>query len=221
MDRGRTAQLARRGGGFLVRSLALFALGVFTQSVSGANVYRWVDADGIVHLSSDKPPAGVSYETVSVSSKPGKTASAAKKSGTTATKSNNAGAGPRTPAEPQRATAAPQAAAARAQVLATLGNRECVIALEGLDRLTSGAQATTADEIRRLQQTAEANCSKEPAIRRTQEEIAAQLRVANSPVCAQARNKLWDMLEPGAKVAPAQLKAQQDFVDQRCTSPIR
>lgn len=220
MDSGCQQTRAARSAVGLAALIGVLTLSLFIQTAGAANVYRWVDADGIVHLSSDKPPAGVRYETVSVSSKPGKSASRVPKSGGTPAKATSAGSSAQLARESDRSVAGPQAAA-RAQVLATLGNRECVIALEGLDRLTSGAQATTAEELRRLQQTADANCSKEPSVRRTQEEMAAQLRVANSPVCAQARNRLWDMLEQGAKVAAAQLKAQQEFVDQRCTSPIR
>ena len=106
-------------------------------------------------------------------------------------------------------------------MLDSLRNRECVIALESLDRLTSGAQPTSAEEIRRLQQTADLNCSKDPSRRREQEEMAARLRVANGPSCLEARSELATMLSPGATPTREQLKAQQDFVDQHCTAPVR
>ncbi|MCM2312246.1 MAG: hypothetical protein NDI84_12675, partial [Steroidobacteraceae bacterium] len=98
---------------------------------------------------------------------------------------------------------------------------ECVIALEALERKTSGSEATSASEIRRLQQTAELNCSRNPAQRREQEEMAAKLRVANSPSCVQARNLLGDMIAPGATFPREQVRSQQQFVDEHCTSPVR
>jgi hypothetical protein len=111
--------------------------------------------------------------------------------------------------------------ASRAELLGRLRTRECVIALEALDRKTSGTEATSADEIRRLKQTAELNCSQDPALRRQQEDMAAKLRIANSPSCVQARNKLADMLVPGSGVPRDQLKTQQAFVDEHCTPPVR
>jgi hypothetical protein len=169
--------------------------------LDAATIYRWVDAAGTVHLSSDKPPAGVKYERIEVASSPG-----------------------RSPAAQAPRSAAPAVSAAqaaqRSEVIGRLRNRECVIALESLERLTSGAQPTSAAEIRRLQETVALNCSTNPAQRREQEEMAARLRVANGPECAEARNRLADMLGRDAAFTREQVRAQQQFVDEHCTSPV-
>jgi hypothetical protein len=96
-----------------------------------------------------------------------------------------------------------------------------VVALESLDRKTSAAEPTSAGEIRRLQETVEANCSRDPSHRQQQETMAAKLRVANGPQCVDARNQLGTMLEPGAKIPREQLRAQQIFVDEHCVPPVR
>jgi hypothetical protein len=175
-------------------------------------VYRWTDADGVIHISSEKPPHGVQAERIEVH-------------GTSSGKSAPSGSGTIKwsggSSTVARSSASPAQVAEREEVLGNLRNRECVIALESLDRLTSGAQATSADEIRRLQQTAELNCSKDPVRRGKQEQMAARLRVANGPTCLEARNRLAELLAPGAKPTREQLKAQQDFVDQHCTAPVR
>jgi hypothetical protein len=168
-----------------------------------ASVYRWVDADGVIHISSDKPPAGVRVERIEVSRGTGKHS-------TGATAGTSSGA---------RATAAQ--VAEREEVLGSLRTRECVMALEALDRLTSGTAATSATEIRRLQQTADLNCSRDPARRAAQEDMAARLRVAGSPACSEARNRLATLLATGSRASREQVKAQQEFVDGHCTSPIR
>jgi hypothetical protein len=72
-----------------------------------------------------------------------------------------------------------------------------------------------------LKQTAELNCSQDPVRRREQEAMAAKLRVANSPACVAARNQLADMMAPGTAVNRDQLRTQQAFVDEHCTSPVR
>jgi hypothetical protein len=118
-------------------------------------------------------------------------------------------------------TASPAQAASRSEVLASLRNRECVIALEALDRLTSGTQPTSPAEITRLKQTAAANCSGDPARRREQEEMAAQLRVANGPECVSARNTLADMSSKRVQATPEQLREQQAFVDAHCIAPVQ
>jgi hypothetical protein len=171
-----------------------------------ATVYKWVDKDGTVHLSSDKPPAGVKYERLNVASAP--------RASTGASRSGSGGTS-------KSSDASPAQAAQRSAVLSSLSNRECVIALEALDRMTSGAQPTSAEEIKRLQQTADRNCSQDPAMREEQEAMAARLRVANSPSCVQARNLLADMLDGGAGFTREQVRLQQKFVDEHCTSPVR
>jgi hypothetical protein len=175
----------------------------------GDSVYRWTDAEGVIHISSEKPPAGVKAERIEVR------ASQSRSGGSGNSQSS------RSSASPSRPAATPEQVAAREEVIGSLRNRECVIALESLDRLTSGSQPTSAAELRRLQQTADLNCSKDPARRHEQEEMAAKLRVAGSPACVEARNRLAAMLEPGAKVGRDQLKAQQDFVAGHCTAPVR
>jgi hypothetical protein len=181
--------------------LALLLCAAFAASASTSTVYKWVDDKGTLHLSSSKPPAGVKYEVIDVRSSAG-----GSKTG------GGAGKG---------STASPAQAAQRSDLLASLRNRECVIALEALDRLTSGTQPTSADEIARLKQTADANCSSDPARRREQEEMAAKLRVANSADCVKARNELADMAANRKKVAPEQLRAQQAFVEAHCIPPVQ
>jgi hypothetical protein len=171
--------------------------------LDAATVYKWHDDNGILHLSSEKPPAGVTFERMEVASSPG-----------TGSRKSTAG----------RASSAPASAAQladRSEVLSGLRNRECVVALESLDRKTSATEPTSAAEIRRLQETVEANCSKDPTRRREQEDMAAKLRVANGPECVDARNRLGTMLEPGDKTAREQLRAQQAFVDEHCVAPVR
>jgi hypothetical protein len=176
-----------------------------------AQVYRWTDEDGVIHLSSEKPPAGVKAERIDI-----KTSSSSKRttssSGTRATTGSN---------QPAPRPASPEQVAGREQLLGQLKTRECVIALEALERKTGGAEPTSATEIKRLKQTADLNCSQDPVRRRQQEEMAAKLRVANSPSCVEARNKLSDMMAPGANAPRDQVRAQQAFVDEHCTSPIR
>lgn len=176
--------------------------------VAQAQVYRWVDEDGVTHLSSEKPPPGVKAERIDIPR-------TSKRSTTQSTSGSGGKAGSASP------PASPAQVAKREDLLGSLRNRECVIALEALERKTSGSEATSAAEIRRLQQTAELNCSRNPAQRREQEEMAAKLRVANSPSCVQARNLLGDMLAPGATFPREQVRSQQQFVDEHCTAPVR
>jgi hypothetical protein len=191
--------------------LAVAALTLLPLAAGADAVYRWTDADGVIHISSDKPPKGVQAERIEVRSASGKSPSAS-----AGTRNSSGGS-----AASSRSSATPAQVADRESVLGNLRNRECVIALESLDRLTSGAQPTSGQEIRRVQQTADLNCSKDPSRRREQEEMAARLRVANGPSCLAARNQLATMLSPGARTTREQLKAQQDFVDQYCTAPVR
>jgi hypothetical protein len=176
-----------------------------------AQVYRWVDENGVIHLSSEKPPAGVKAERIDI-----KTSSSSKRATTSAGSHSASGSN-----QPAPRPVSPEQIAGREQLLGQLKTRECVIALEALERKTGGAEPTSATEIKRLKQTAELNCSQDPARRRQQEEMAAKLRVANSPACVEARNKLGDMMAPGSNVPRDQVRAQQAFVDEHCTSPIR
>ena len=58
-------------------------------------------------------------------------------------------------------------------MLSSLQNRECVVALEAIDRIARSGDAVDPTEFKRLQQTADQNCSQDPARRREQEDMAA------------------------------------------------
>jgi hypothetical protein len=190
------------------RAFPALLLGVaLALPAAASTIYKWVDESGTVHLSSSKPPPGVKYETQNVGS-PGAGATKSPAGGG----SGSAGKAP---------AVSPAQAAQRSEILASLRNRECVIALEALDRLTSGTQPTSPSEIKRLKQTADANCSSDPAHRKEQEEMAAQLRVANGADCVKARNDLADMMARRTKATPEQLRAQQAFVDAHCIPPVQ
>ena len=175
---------------------------------AASTVYKWVDESGTVHLSTTKPAAGVKYETLNLGSTSSKPSRPSSSGGTVA---------------PGKAaqTASPAQVAQRSEVLSSLQNRECVIALEALDRLTSGTKPTSATELTRLKQTTEVNCSRDPARRREQESMAAKLRVANGPECVAARNKLVEMMAPGSKATRESLQAQQAYVDEHCVAPVQ
>ena len=187
---------------------AALVLSLLVSAGASAQVYRWVDDEGVTHLSSEKPPPGVKAERIDVKS------SSKSAAGKPASRNSSGGA-------PAAAPVSPELAADRADLLGRLRTRECVIALEALERKTSGTEPTSAAELRRLQQTADLNCSPDPARRRQQEEMAAKLRVANSPSCVEARNRLADMVAPGSRASRDEVRAQQAFVDEHCTSPIR
>jgi hypothetical protein len=170
-----------------------------------------VDADGVTHISSEKPPPGVRVERIDVARLSGR-------KGATAHGQSGESTG-RSPGSPPQATQAQ--VASREEVLGSLRTRECVIALESLDRLTSGTIATSGTEIRRLEQTVELNCSKDPARRLQQEDMAGQLRVANGPQCKAARDRLADLQTPSSGASRDQVKAQQEFVGSHCTAPVR
>ena len=187
---------------------AALLLALLVSAGASAQVYRWVDEEGVTHLSSEKPPPGVKAERIDVKS------SNKNAAGKPASRNSRGGA-------PAAAPVSPELAADRADLLGRLRTRECVIALEALERKTSGTEPTSAAELRRLQQTADLNCSPDPARRRQQEEMAAKLRVANSPACVEARNRLADMMAPGSTTPRTQVQDQQAFVDEHCTSPLR
>ena len=195
--------MPRRRPRYMAQLLAaLVACAALSTVAASATIYKWTDADGTVHLSSSKPPAGVKYETRTVASSSSPTPAATRSGGS-------------------RSPSSTSHSAERGEVLASLRNRECVIALEQLDRLTSGDRATSATEIKRLKQTADANCSRDPARRREQEDMAARLRVANGPECLKARNELADMQAQRSRATPEQLRAQQAFVDEYCIPPVQ
>jgi hypothetical protein len=185
----------------------LFALAA--TAGAQAQVYRWVDNEGVTHLSSEKPPRGVQAERLDI---PGTT----RRSTSTVTRTASTGS----VAAPAQAVS-PARQAEREDLLGRLRTRECVIALEALVRKTARAHAPNAAEIKRLEQTADRNCSDDPARRRHQEEMAMQLRMANSPACDEARDRLWTMLEPDSGTPREQLHRQQAFVDGNCTPPVR
>lgn len=173
---------------------------------AGNTVYKWVDASGVVHLSTDKPPSGVKYERMAWTST---RKSSSQRSPAAASGSN------------RLLAASSEQIANRNAVVSELQNRECVVALEAIDRLARGGQAVDEADFRRLQQTADQTCSKDPDKRREQEQMAAKLRVAKGDVCVDARNKLADMLEPGRRPTREQLKNQQEFIEAHCKAPVR
>jgi len=184
-------------------------LALVAAPIAQAQVYRWVDAEGVTHLSSEKPPRGVQAERLDI---PGTT----RRSTSTAARTASTGS----VAAPAPAVS-PARQAEREDLLGRLRTRECVIALEALERKTAGAEATSAAEIKRLKQTADLNCSDDPARRRHQEEMAMQLRMANSPACDEARDRLWTMLEPDSGTPRDRVRSQQAYVDEHCVSPVR
>jgi hypothetical protein len=191
---------------------AVLLLGFAAGASASSAVYRWVDASGITHLSSAKPPAGIKYERVVLASSG---SAAPSSSGRASYGAASAPAGTRV------MTASAEQVARRNDVVTSLRNRECVVALESIDRLAKGGQAVEPAEFNRLQQTADQNCSKDPAVRREQEDMAARLRVSKGDACVDARNKLADMLEPGRRPTRDQLKTQQEFIESHCMAPVR
>jgi len=188
---------------------ALVLLVLATPVVAEAQVYRWVDDEGVTHLSSEKPPRGVQAERLDIPGTTRRSTSSATRTASPGSASAQAPAGP------------PARQAEREDLLGRLRTRECVIALEALERKTGGAEATSPAEIKRLKQTADLNCSDDPTRRRQQEEMAMQLRMANSPACDEARDRLWNMLEPDSGTPREQLRRQQAYVDGNCTPPVR
>jgi hypothetical protein len=189
-------------------ALALCLAGV-SRDAAAAAVYKWIDASGVTHLSSEKPPAGVKFERLSVASTPSST----RVSGA----ARNPGVGGNT-----RVSATnPAQTARRNDTVNTLRTRECVMALETLDRLARNGQAVEPAEFTRLQQTADLNCSKDPAERRQQEEQAARLRVSRGDTCVAARDKLAAMLDGTQRPSREQLQTQQEFIESHCTAPVR
>ena len=203
--------LRRRATGIATTVVAACLLCV-ASGASASSVYKWVDASGITHLSSAKPPAGTKYERVVLAS----TGNAASTSSRRASYSAaSASTGTRTTA------ASAEQVSRRNEMVTSLRNRECVVALESIDRLAKGGQAVDPAEFSRLQQTADQNCSSDPVVRREQEDMAARLRVSKGDICVDARNKLADMLEPGHRPTRDQLKTQQEFIESHCTAPVR
>lgn len=193
------------------RALAALVAVLLASPAALGQVYRWVDEDGVIHLSSEKPPRGVQAERIDI-----KTSDSSKRSTTGSGSRGTSGS-----SQPAPRPVSPEQAAGREQLLSQLKTRECVIALEALERKTSGTEASNANEIRRLKQTADLNCSRDPARRRQQEEMAARLRVANGPSCVEARNQLADLVASGPAASRERVQAQQAFVDEYCTSPVR
>jgi hypothetical protein len=187
-------------------ALALCLLGT-ARSAAAASVYKWVDAAGVTHLSSAKPPAGVKFERLSVASTP------------SSARPNSLGKNPG--GSTRVAATTPAQTARRNDTVNTLRTRECVMALESLDRMARDGQAVEPAEFTRLQQTADLNCSKDPAERRQQEEQAARLRVSRGDTCLAARNKLAAMLDGTQRPSREQLQTQQEFLESHCTAPVR
>jgi hypothetical protein len=191
---------------------ALLVLGFATNAHASSAVYRWVDAAGITHLSSEKPAAGVKYERVVLATTGKSTSPSSGHAGYSAASA---------PSGTRVTSASAEQVTRRNEMVTSLRTRECVIALESIDRLAKGGQAVEPSEFRRLQQTADQNCSTDPTVRRQQEDMAAKLRVSKGDVCIDARNKLADMLEPGRRPTRDQIKTQQEFIESHCTAPVR
>ena len=189
---------------------AALMLGLAASVHASSTVYRWVDASGVTHLSSEKPPAGTKYERVLMAS-----------TGNAASGRANRNGAASAPTGTRVTNASAEQVARRNDIVTSLRTRECVVALESIDRMAKGGQAVEPSEFRRLQQTADLNCSSDPAVRRQQEDMAAKLRVAKGDVCVDARNKLADMLEPGRRPSRDQVKTQQEFIESHCTAPVR
>ncbi len=188
-------------------------LGFAASAHAASAVYRWVDASGITHLSSEKPPAGIKYERVVLTSTSSKASSSSGRASRYSAANTSTGT--------RLTTASAEQVSRRNDIVTSLRTRECVVALESMDRLAKSGQAVEPSEFRRLQQTADQNCSSDPAVRRQQEDMAAKLRVAKGDVCVDARNKLADMLEPGRRPSRDQVKTQQEFIESHCTAPVR
>jgi hypothetical protein len=203
--------LRRRATGVAAAVMTACLLGL-ASSASASSVYKWVDATGVTHLSSEKPAAGIKYERVMLATT-GKSTSPS--SGRKSYSAASAPTGTRI------TSASAEQVARRNEMVTSLQTRECVVALESIDRMAKGGQAVEPSEFRRLQQTADQNCSTDPAVRRQQEDMAAKLRVAKGDVCIDARNKLADMLEPGLRPTRDQVKTQQEFIESHCTAPVR
>ncbi len=189
----------------LTTFLLLTALALTAPVAGAATVYRWVDENGVIHITSAQPPPGVRAERLELPT--------AKRTDPPPAQASASAA--------KTAPVSPARAAERAEVLDSLRNRECVVALEALERKTSATEPTSAAELRRLQQTVDSNCSSNPAQRREQEDLAVRLRVANGPTCTEARNKLSQMLDGSGGSSKADVRQQQQFVDEYCTPPVR
>jgi hypothetical protein len=202
-----TAHAIRQLGSVLA---AWLLCGPVAPAFASSEIYRWVDTAGVVHLSSERPPTGVKYERLTVPT-------SSSKGSSSGTRSRSATGGTTHLAS---ASSSEQVAQRNAAV-AELQNRECVVALESHDRLAHGTPAADPAELRRLEQTIDRTCSREPARRGEQEQMAARLRVAKGDVCVDARNRLAEMLEPGRKPTRDQVKSQSEFIENYCSAPVR
>ena len=178
---------------------------------AGTAVYKWIDDDGVTHLSSERPPTGIKYERVPVATVAGTRSASAVGSSRIGGHTGNV----------RIAAVSQEQLTRRTAAISELQNRECVVALEAIDRMAHGRTPVEPADFRRLQQTADSTCSKDPAMRRQQEEQAARLRISKGDVCVDARNRLADMLEPGRRPTREQLKTQQEFIESHCKAPVR
>ena len=130
---------------------------------------------------------------------------------------------PAGPSSGARVTTASAAQVARRNdVVTTLRTRECVVALESIDRMAKGGQAVDAAEI--PSPAADGRSQSAATIRSCaaqQEDMAVKLRVSRGDICVDARNELADMLEPGRRPSREQVKTQQEFIESHCTAPVR
>jgi hypothetical protein len=204
-----STRMARRTRTCAGRAVAGFACAglLWAACATADSVYRWVDEAGVKHISSVRPPGNIKAERIEL----GHSYATRRSAAATGTPHSAGAAAKITPAQ----------ATERAALLAHLRERECVYALESLDRLNRGAKTPDPAERQRLQQTVNLNCSDQPQRRSEQEALAAKLRVANGADCLEARNQLAAMLEPGRHPQRALLQAQQEFIEAHCTAPVR
>jgi len=208
LSAGRSGARAVLGGLRALAGVTWLGGMLWAQCAVADSVYRWVDTEGVTHISSTRPAGNIKADRIDL----GRTSSTPRHSASVsgATRSNGA-AGRVTPAQ----------AAERESLLAHLRERECVYALESLDRIEAGKKSADPAERQRVQQTVNLNCSNQPQRRSEQEGLAAKLRVANGTDCLEARNQLAAMLEPGRHPQRAQLQALQEFIEAHCTAPVR
>jgi len=207
----------------LLASIALAALGLASTAGAGAAAtYKWVDAQGQVHYS-DAPPVGIRYELIRTPTHEPTTPEAAPAAQTAPAPAGPAPA-PRAPAAVD--TAADDAARDRACVDALyqvelLGQqRRAFRPGPGGTRLYLEDEARPA-ELERLSRLRDANCSKDPATRDSQQRRAAELAVTLSPDCQTARGKLELMLDPATRTPKSEVERQRDYLREHCPGEDR
>jgi hypothetical protein len=177
--------------------------------------YRWVDAQGQVHLTDTPPPAGVAYQTVSTPSHAPAPAPAAAKP---------VAAAPATAPVPQqdpRPAAAAAASRADGRCIDALFQLELLVGKYKVYKGPDDARIYLDDrdrpaEIERLTRERDASCSTDPKLRGSQERRAAQLFQSLHPDCREAREKLANLQRPSARSSPGDIEEQREYVRNFC-----